>query len=954
MAISTPRTVLGFLRTLAATPEADALSDGQLLGRFVARRDEDAFAALLRRRGPLVLGVCRQIVGDPHLAEDVFQATFLVLARKAASVRRKQSLAGWLYRVANNLAVEVRRQQARRQRHERQASLMLRTEPAPTGNDWQPILHEEVNRLPAKYRVPVVLCYLYGMTNEEAARELCWPIGTVKGRLTRARALLHTRLTRRGLALGAGGVAALVQQPVSAAVPAQLAEATLHAALGFAAGKAAVGVASAVAVPLAMKALRTMMMTRLLLVGLMLLALGVAGTIGSVWASQAQQAADGSEQPTPAAEAPDPALQPAPALAQETGTGSVTNNKVELTSQPADDFGPEVKGLRARLTLAKKQFTVGEPIVPTYVVKNVSAEKISIFHCGFWPNHQVIVRDATGNKPPLTPFGLSCGKVFGGPRDENASVVLNPGGEDANEFIPDLTKIYDLNKPGRYSVEFIYDDECLYPEKKGSLHVKLPSNVVAFDIVPAVPGGGKYMAVSKPVIVNQVAFEAVVESKCAVPAQGAKQPLDVGFRLTNQGGKKLLFNLYDTLRPVLKSAKGKTFPLTGVRLRTAPAKPVALGPMQTQTVWRTMHLEWQKKGKALSLWLVGPDGSGGSWIFEELLPDNYRLAFEYECTEKMLANYLGTPNAVQAGPGQTYWIGKVVTEEVAFEISLDMKPAQDLLTAPVAKLIADLDSPDGSVRVAATKELFRRGKDVLADLKQAGAKQIAPFGGTVDGTRRLDLVYSLLEGLPPNLPQLAISYKTDSFGLHVTKGTTKEAIVVMGNKYGFTLAGEFRADTRPNCYVKIAAGKSLAQVMQDVLSHEPAVTTLNLNYVEATKKPTGPAPTVKYFDDPNEVARMIQFYPHGFNFVNAIHLDGKIIWISKIVQGNKVQMKSWQFTTVDEFKKAFVKENITKEASVEVHLPAVNPALKQAATNAQLIIDFLQEKGYKKAGAVSN
>jgi hypothetical protein len=147
---------------------------------------------------------------------------------------------------------------------------------------------------------------------------------------------------------------------------------------------------------------------------------------------------------------------------------------------------------------------------------------------------------------------------------------------------------------------------------------------------------------------------------------------------------------------------------------------------------------------------------------------------------------------------------------------------------PIEKLLAALDSADGNERAAATAEIFRRGKDVLPDLRKAGAKQIAPTGGTT-ATRRLDMVFSLLEGLPPNIPNALAGYGPDSFGLHVAEKTTAADVAAMGKKYGFTLAGDFRDDGRPNCYVQISKG-SLAEVLTRLLSEEPKVTTVNLNY----------------------------------------------------------------------------------------------------------------------------
>jgi RNA polymerase sigma factor (sigma-70 family) len=183
-----------------AAPER---GDGELLERFALGRDESAFAALVERHGPLVLGVGRRILRDHHAAEDVFQATFLLLARKAGALDRRRALAPWLYTVAYRLALRQRMLLTQRhRREERAARPEALHDPAPP-EDLAPLLDDEIGRLPEKYRLPVVLCYLEGKTHEEAARQLDWPTGTVAGRLARARTLLHSRLTRRGFALGA-------------------------------------------------------------------------------------------------------------------------------------------------------------------------------------------------------------------------------------------------------------------------------------------------------------------------------------------------------------------------------------------------------------------------------------------------------------------------------------------------------------------------------------------------------------------------------------------------------------------------------------------------------------------------------------------------------------------------------------------------------------------------------
>jgi RNA polymerase sigma factor (sigma-70 family) len=214
------------------------LPDEQLLDRFLGTTGgeaEAAFRAVVTRHGPMVLGVCRHILNQQQDAEDAFQATFLVLARKADSIKDRRVLGRWLYEVAYRIAIRAKTNLIRRRTHERQGAEMAVTTPE-TDAGWselRPVLHEEVNRLPEKYRAPVILCYLEGKTNEEVAHLLQWPVGTVKGRLSRARELLRTRLTRRGLTLSAAFlVTALSRNSVFAeAVPSRLIDATVETAM---------------------------------------------------------------------------------------------------------------------------------------------------------------------------------------------------------------------------------------------------------------------------------------------------------------------------------------------------------------------------------------------------------------------------------------------------------------------------------------------------------------------------------------------------------------------------------------------------------------------------------------------------------------------------------------------------------------------------------------------------
>jgi RNA polymerase sigma factor (sigma-70 family) len=210
------------------------LSDKQLLARFLGTRDQAAFAALVRRHGPMVLGVCRRILHDFQDAEDAFQATFLVLARRAASVVVGESLGCWLYGVAYRTAMEAHTMSARRRARERPMKDMPHPEVMPAeAQDWRPLLDRELNLLPEKYRFVIVVCDLEGRTRKEAARLLGINEGTLSSRLSRGHTLLAKRLARCGVALSGGALAAVMVP----SMPAALVSSTSKVAVLVAAGQ---------------------------------------------------------------------------------------------------------------------------------------------------------------------------------------------------------------------------------------------------------------------------------------------------------------------------------------------------------------------------------------------------------------------------------------------------------------------------------------------------------------------------------------------------------------------------------------------------------------------------------------------------------------------------------------------------------------------------------------------
>lgn len=268
--------VLGSVRTLFGAGTSVGLDDAQLLDRFLTGREEiagAAFETLVTRHGPMVLGVCRNARLDAHEAQDAFQATFLILARKAASIRRRDSLAGWLFGVARKVATRARSDAARRRSRERGAAVSEVVEPDPTRETEDlSALYEEIDRLPGTYRDPVILCYLDGLTYEAAARQLRCPLGTLSVRLKRARERLRSRLTRRGFAPSTLPIGGLIPGATKASVPIALTESAARVASRTTVGKATV--AGAVPTSVASLAGRTMAMMRYRAIGIGSMGLG--------------------------------------------------------------------------------------------------------------------------------------------------------------------------------------------------------------------------------------------------------------------------------------------------------------------------------------------------------------------------------------------------------------------------------------------------------------------------------------------------------------------------------------------------------------------------------------------------------------------------------------------------------------------------------------------------------
>ncbi len=336
--------LLRFLRSIKAKEATGALSDRQLLETFLSQHSEASFTALVQRHGAMVFGVCRRLLQHTQDAEDAFQATFLALARQAYTIRRQEALGSWLHGVAYRIAEKMKRTAARRSTRERCMT------PLPCGDvldditwrELRSVLDEELQRLPEKYRAPLVLCYLEARTQDEAAQRLGWSKNTFGRRINQARQMLARRLTRRGLTLSAAlSVPLLTDTSAQAALPPLLVATTVHAGLASAMGNAVSGMVSDQVVALAESGVGSLLAKKasiavVLLVSLML-------SMGSLLAYRAAPSRTFAEAPA----APPPQSPPARSASKD--------QAIEIKGRVLDPDGKPLAGARLfLLTEAKK------------------------------------------------------------------------------------------------------------------------------------------------------------------------------------------------------------------------------------------------------------------------------------------------------------------------------------------------------------------------------------------------------------------------------------------------------------------------------------------------------------------------------------------------------------------------------------------------------------------------
>lgn len=322
----------------------EGMTDGQLLQGFIAQREEAAFEALVSRHGPMVLGVCRRLLGNSQDAEDAFQATFLVLVRKASSVVPRDAVGNWLYGVAYRTSLEARARMIRRRAKEKQVKDMPETptESPSDGQELRAILDRELCRLPDRYRLPIVLCELEGRSRKEVARQLQLPEGTLSSRLAAGRKMLARRLARHAPALSAGTLTVLLSRNgASASVPTPLMSCTIKAAIVSAAGdSAAADVVSANVAALTEGVVKSMFLTKLKFVSVVLVCVAFLGAGTLSW--QRTWAADGKDPKPTRAEKKrlvKPAAVPAAVNAQDEKAVKVQDEKKDDGQQNQKDDG---------------------------------------------------------------------------------------------------------------------------------------------------------------------------------------------------------------------------------------------------------------------------------------------------------------------------------------------------------------------------------------------------------------------------------------------------------------------------------------------------------------------------------------------------------------------------------------------------------------------------------------
>jgi RNA polymerase sigma factor (sigma-70 family) len=454
--------VLRVIRSLANKRGDDEASDRELLARFVAQRDEDAFTTLVRRHGPMVMAVGLRVLHHHQDAEDVGQATFLLLARKARTTVWRDTIANWLYEVAHNLARKARDAAGRRSVHENRVPLKAPTDALSdlTLRDLQAVLDRELARLPEKYRTPIILCCLEGKARDEAARCLGWPLRLIKSRLEEGRELLRRRLAGRGLLLSVALAGhALLSETARAAVPSLLVRATSRAALQALTGRIDSVVVSPTVATLVNGGLQTMFLAKLKVISIALLLVclsGVGMAALTLQAAQTQSRHEGRPPRAPTAGAP-----------QATKGGSVGGNGATHDAKPAWREILTMKHEHALTTIAcSSDWTVGGDEGGNLFAWNTKTGKNRTTLLKGAKNQLNTTIDrlqfTADEKDQYTPDGKSLYVILGGRRGIARFFVKDKKFEGGHGYGADADTYLGVSADAEISLEFIRGGRGVY------------------------------------------------------------------------------------------------------------------------------------------------------------------------------------------------------------------------------------------------------------------------------------------------------------------------------------------------------------------------------------------------------------------------------------------------------------------------------------------------------------
>ncbi len=614
----------------------DGLRDGELLGRFIDRRDEGALAALVNRHGPMVWGVCRRLLGH-HDAEDAFQATFIVLVKKASSITQRELVGNWLYGVAHQTALQARRSAARRKAREIQVVQLPDTEAPPDRwADVRPILDEELSRLPDHYRAVIVLCDLEGRTRRDVAVHLGCPEGTVASRLVRARAMLANRLSQRGVTLSGWALAAAMSlNAASAGLPASVVMSTIKAAGLCAAGQAVIPVKVAA---LAEGVLKTMLMNKLKPALAVLLVATMVGVIG-FGIAMGQQTGDVPEkQESEKAQKGD-----VPQKDAKPKVEAAVKEKAEKKETIA--WGKEVDGLQLGLVADADSYRQGETAKFAVKLRNVGKAEVTVTYSVLRESAPQVTTSDGGKVSVFmpAPFGNYAPPI---------KRVIKPG-ETITLYKPEVAvepeALMRLKGIMRVTTPTICVDPGKYKIAYGGMiqsHPKLATETVEFEVKEPVAAEKAETAWGQEVDGLQIGLADAHPVR-----QGESIKFTVKLRNVGKAAVKISHGLLEECAPQITNADGGRValampPILGIYV--VPTERV-IKPGETVTLYNpTVAVESEDRAKLDGELLVKVPT-----IF--VGPGKYKIAF---------------PRMVQSHP-------KLTTGTVEFEV----KPAKESATA---------------------------------------------------------------------------------------------------------------------------------------------------------------------------------------------------------------------------------------------------------------------------------